>query len=382
MVLGKETVDALRDRRTLLRMMMPAVLMGPLVLFMISTLISSLEERAERREILAIGMDHAPTLRNYLERQTYTIKPAPADYEAQLRASRLLSPVLEVDAQFEDDLLHGKPAGVTIVSDSVNQRAQAGAAALRSALEGFQRERSLVAMALRGISPELLKPLDIAERDLASTQARATQLTGMVPMFIIMAVLYGALTAALDSTAGERERGSLEPLLMNPVPPMTLVAGKWGAVTLLGLAVALLSNLSFLSGQVLIRNDELQAMFHFGWIEVLRCFLLELPLACSMSALLMAVAIRTKTFKEAQTSSTLIMTLIGLAPMVTLMNPGAEAPWYFWVPGLGQNALMMLVLKGESLPLAKVLPSVLSGLGLTLLGLSLVAQSMRRAVAQ
>lgn len=381
-VLGKEVVDALRDRRTLLRMMMPALLMGPLVLFMISNLISSLEERAERREIIAVGMDHAPTLRNYLERQTYTIQPAPSDYEAQLRASRLLSPVLLVDAEFESDLLHGRPAGVTIVSDSVNQRAQAAVPALRHALEGFQRERSLIAVALRGVSPELLKPLDIDERDLASTQARATQLTGMVPMFIIMAVLYGALTAALDSTAGERERGSLEPLLMNPVPPMVLVAGKWGAVTLLGLTVALLSNLSFLSGQLLIRNDELQAMFHFGGPELLRCFLLEIPLACSMSALLMAVAIRTKTFKEAQASSTLIMTLVGLAPMVTLMNPGAEAPWYFWVPGLGQNALMMLVLKGEALPLAKVLPAVLSGVVLTLLGLSLVAQVMRRAVAR
>ena len=59
---------------------------------------------------------------------------------------------------------------------------------------------------MRGVSPELLSPLQVEERDLASTQTRAAQLTGMLPFFVIMAVLYGALNAALDTTAGERER--------------------------------------------------------------------------------------------------------------------------------------------------------------------------------
>ena len=76
----------------------------------------------------------------------------------------------------------------------------------------------------------------VQERDLASIQARATRMTAIIPMFIIMAVLYGALTAALDSTAGERERGSLEPLLMNPVSHLALVVGKWCAVALLAWA--------------------------------------------------------------------------------------------------------------------------------------------------
>ena len=95
-VLTKEVTDALRDRRTLLRLLVPAVLMGPLLLLALSSLISSLEARAERREVMVVGIEHAPSLRNYLERQTYTIKSAPADYEAQLRATRLLEPVLVI----------------------------------------------------------------------------------------------------------------------------------------------------------------------------------------------------------------------------------------------------------------------------------------------
>jgi sodium transport system permease protein len=249
-------------------------------------------------------------------------------------------------------------------------------------LRGFSSERASLNLALRGVATDLLQPIDIQERDLASTQARASRITGIVPMFIIMAVLYGALTAALDSTAGERERGSLEPLLMNPVAHWALVLGKWGAVAVLGMAVALLSNLSFVPAQWLLKSDSLQAMFQFGTHEVLVFLALQLPLAAGLSAVLMALAIRSKTFKEAQAGSTLVVTLVAMAPMVTLLNPGGEAAWYLWVPGLAQNTLMMLVLKGESLRLLQVLPGVLTGLLLTAAGLWYVVRSMRSAVAR
>lgn len=381
-VLAKEVIDALRDRRTLLRLLIPAVLMGPLLLMALSGLIASLEERADKRELMVVGIEHAPTLRNYLERQTYTLTAAPADYEAKLRATRLLEPVLVVGPEFERELLRGERPTLTVVSDSANQRASAGVGSVQRLLQGFARERSTLGLAMRGVSGELLQPINVEERDLASSQARAARLTGMIPMFIIMAVLYGALTAALDSTAGERERGSLEPLLMNPAPHMAVVLGKWGAVALLGMAVALLSTLSFLPAQWLLKSDSLQAMFQFGWREALAFLLLQLPLAAGLGAVLMALAIRSKTYKEAQAGSTLVITAVALAPMVTLLNPGGDAPWYLWVPGLAQNTLMMLVLKGEPLSLLKVAPSLLVGLALTAVCLAYVARSMRSAVAR
>lgn len=381
-VFAKEVSDALRDRRTLLRLLVPALLMGPLLLLALSGLIASLEARAERREVLVVGMEHAPTLRNFLERQTYAIQSAPADYEARLRATTLLEPVLVIGENFESELLAGERPTVAVVSDSANQRAGAGVPTLLRLLQGFNRERANLTMALRGVSTDLLQAVDVEERDLASTQARAARMTGIIPMFIIMAVLYGALTAALDSTAGERERGSLEPLLMNPVSHVALVLGKWGAVALLGMAVALLSNLSFVPAQWLIKSDSLQAMFRFGWFEVVVFLLLQLPLAAGLGAVLMALGIRSKTVKEAQASSALVVTLVGLAPMVSLLNPGGDAPWYLWVPGLAQNTLMLLVLKGEALTWARVLPGVLVGAGLTVGCLLYVARSMRAAVAR
>jgi sodium transport system permease protein len=381
-VLVKEVIDALRDRRTLLRLMIPAVLMGPLLLLALSGLISSLEERAEKREVMVAGMEHAPTLRNYLERQTFTIKNAPPDYEAQLRKSTLLEPVLVIGAGFERELLEGERPSIEVVSDSTNQRAGAGVPALRRLLQGFNQERATLGMALRGVSTDLLQSVSIDERDLASVQARATRITVIIPMFIIMAVLYGALTAALDSTAGERERGSLEPLLMNPVQHLALVIGKWFAVATLGMAVALIASLSFIPAQWFLRSDSLQAMFQFGIPEVIGFLLLQLPLAAGLGAVLMALAIRSKTFKEAQAGSGLIITLVGLAPMVSMLNPGGDAPWYLWVPGLSQNTLMMLLLKGETLTLAQLFPGVLVGALLTVICLLYVAHSMRSAVAR
>jgi len=381
-VFAKELADALRDRRTLLRLLIPALLMGPALLMALSGLIASLEERADRRELLVVGIEAAPTLKNFIERQTFTIKAAPADYEARLRATTLLEPVLVVPKDFEAKLLAGEAPTVEIVSDSANQRAAAGIGPIQRLLLGFNRERAMINMALRGVSTELLEPVDIEERDLASVQARVAKLSGIVPMFIIMAVLYGALTAALDSTAGERERGSLEPLLMNPVPHGAIVVGKWGAVALLSLVVALLSSLSFVPAQWLLQSDSLQAMFQFGSGEVVAFWLLQIPLAAGLSALLMALAIRSKTFKEAQAGSTLVVTAVSLMPMVSLLNPGGDAPWYLWVPGLAQNQLMLTVLKGETLRWVQVMPSVVVGFALAAVSLLYVAKSMRAAVAR
>jgi sodium transport system permease protein len=127
-----------------------------------------------------------------------------------------------------------------------------------------------------------------------------------------MAVLYGALNAALDTTAGERERGSLEPLLMNPAPRAALVLGKWGAVASVGMAIAVLSCLSFLPGQWLLRSEALAAMFRFGIGEALAFIALLIPWPAPWQRV-MAVAIRCKTFKEAQANAT-----VGCAGRITV----------------------------------------------------------------
>jgi sodium transport system permease protein len=187
------------------------------------------------------------------------------------------------------------------------------------------------------------------------------------------------LHAALDTTAGERERGSLEPLLMAPVPRLALVLGKWGAVACVGMGVAVLSCFSFLPGQWLLRSETLSAMFQFGPGEALRFLALLLPLAALLSALLMAVAIRCRSFKEAQANTTVVVLAVSLLPMVTAFNQGGEQPWHLWTPALAQITLMQRVLEGESLGAADLLlPLAVAAVGCGLC-LAYVARQLRVA---
>lgn len=375
----KELVDALRDRRTLLMVLLSSVAVGPLVLVLVSQLVSGIEKRAEARLVVVQGMEHAPTLANYIARQTFTVTPAPADFERLLRDSKLADPVLVVPADFEALLARGEVPVVELMSSAGNQRAQTGSGRVLRLLRGFNQEQATLRLAVRGISPAALEALQVEERDLANPATRAAQLATMVPFFVLMAVLYGALNAALDTTAGERERGSLEPLLMNPAPKAALVLGKWGAVASVGMLIAVLSCLSFLPGQWLLRSETLAALFQFGLPEALLFIAVLLPLAGALSALLMAIAIRCKSFKEAQANATVVILGVSLLPLVTVFNQEGTAPWHLWVPALAQSTLMGRVLKGEALVAADVMISVAVCAALVVVALAYVTRTLRSA---
>jgi len=381
-VFRKEIIDSLRDKRTMLGVLLSGVVMGPLILIALSGFIASMEEHAERREIYVSGLSHGPSLQNFLERQTWVAREAPTDFEALLRASKLGDPVVLLPSDFESAIERGEAPVVEVVSDSANRQSSSALPRVLQLLNGFNRERSGLTLATRGVSGAVLESMQVQERDLASTQTRAAQLTGMLPFFVMMAVLYGALNAAMDTTAGERERGSLEPLVMNPAHALALVLGKWGAVASVGMLVALLNCLSFLPAQWLLRSDVLQAMFQFGTREVLLFLLLLLPFAAALSALLMAISIVCKSVKEAQASATVLVLGISLLPLMTLMNQSGEAPWHLWVPALAQNTLMTRVIKGEDLTLLQFAVPFLVCVGLTVAGLWFVSHHLRHTAVK
>jgi len=378
-VFVKEVRDALRDRRTLLAVVLSSVLMGPVLLFGLSVLVASSEERAESREIVVAGIEHAPSLHNFLLRQTLVAKPAPPDYERQLVERRLADPVVVVAPDFEQALARGERPLLEVVSSSANTRAAASVRRVQRVLLSFNREIALQRLTHRGVAPALLEPMQVEERDLADPRARAAQLTGIVPFFVLMAVLYGALNAALDTTAGERERGSLEPLLLTPASRYALVAGKWGAVACVGMLIAVLSCLSFLPAQSLMRSETLAALFRFGWREAGLFLALLLPLAATLSALMMAIAIRCKTFKEAQASNTVVILAVSLLPLVTIFNQGGEQPWHLWLPALAQITLMSRVLRGDAFAATDLLVPLLVAAVLAGACLATIARHLRVA---
>ena len=376
-VYRKELLDALRDRRTLFMVLISSVAIGPLVLMLVSSLVAGIEKRAEARELVVQGIEYAPTFNNFLLRQTYTVRPAPAAYEQALRDSKLGEPVLVIPATFEADLARGEAPVLELVSSAANQRAQTGTGPVVRLVRAFNQEQATLRLAVRGVAAATLEAVRLEERDLADPATRAAQLATMVPFFVLMAVLYGALNAALDTTAGERERGSLEPLLMNPAARWSIVLGKWGAVASVGMLIAVLSCLSFLPGQWLLRSEALAAMFRFGVGEALAFMALLLPLAGALAALLMAIAIRCKTFKEAQANTTVVLLAVSMLPLVTVFNQEGTAPWHLWVPALAQTTLMGRVLKGEDLAGVDVATATLVCVLLTLVALAYVTRTLR-----
>lgn len=378
-VFAKEWVDALRDRRTLLTVLLSSVAIGPAVLVVLSLLVAGQEQRAEQRELVVAGAEHAPSLRNHLERQTYALREAPADWLAQLRDNRLGDPVVVVPEGFEAALVRGDAPVLEIYSNAANPRAERGVARVERLLQGFSQEQATLRLVLRGVSPALLQPLRVETRDIADPASRSAQLMSLIPFFVLIAVLYGALNAALDTTAGERERGSLEPLLMNPLSRAALVAGKWAAVAAVAVLIAALGAFSFLPGQWLLKSETLAAMFRFGMVEALAFVLIALPLAGALSALLMAIAIRCRSFKEAQANATVVVLAMSMLPLVSLFSQEGEAAWHWWVPGLAQSALMGRVLKGEPLLWAQWVPATLACALLAALSLGYVARRLGRA---
>jgi sodium transport system permease protein len=381
-VFVKEVRDALRDRRTLMAVVLSSVVMGPLLLFGLSVLVASSEERAESRQVMVAGIEHAPSLLNFLERQTLQVNAAPTDFERQLVERRLADPVVVVSPGFENALARGERPLLEVVTSSANTRAAAGMRRVQRALHAFNQEIAIQRLTYRGVGPAMLEGAQIEERDLADPRARAAQLTGIVPFFVLMAVLYGALNAALDTTAGERERGSLEPLLMTPASRLALVIGKWGAVASVGMLIAVLSCLSFLPAQSLMRSETLAALFRFGLREAGLFLALLLPLAATLSALMMAIAVRCKTFKEAQASNTVVILVVSLLPMATLFNESGEQPWHLWLPALAQVTLMGRVLRGDAFVAADLLVPL--GVAALLAGICLadIARHLRVAAVR
>ena len=192
-----------------------------------------------------------------------------------------------------------------------------------------------------------------------------------------MAVFVGGLHLAIDATAGERERGSLEPLLVNPVSRGAVVAGKWLAVAAATVAAVLLALIGFALAIQRVPLQDLGIKFHLGPREMLGLLAACVPLALFASALQMTLAFFARTFKEAQTYLSMLM-LVPMLPATFLsLQPIKSALWMMLVPMLGQTLLMTDSLRGEAPPLSWFAAAAGAALACSLLLLAWAARLLR-----
>lgn len=379
-VLRKELLDTFRDRRTIFVSLLTAIAAGPLFLALILNMTASQAEKARDLKLPVAGAANAPSLIAFLKRQQVTIKPAPSDYEKQIRAGDL-DVVLAIDAQFESDVAAGKAGTVHLVYDRSRDRARAAIDQAETLLRQYNRLWGTQRLLLRGIAPEVALPLEVETVDLATPQQSGALILFLVAYYGLFAALMGGMASALDATAGERERGSLEPLLATPLAPGTLVAGKWLAVAVFAALVVLLTLTGFYLTLNFAPLPAVGIPFLFGGRELARFLIVLVPLILLLPAVLLYVGSRGRSLKEAQANVSVLLFVVSILPVVQLFLQRKEPAWILWLPVSGQYTLLGHALRGEAIPFLDWLQSAAAPLVLCALALFGVARLLNRETA-
>lgn len=374
-VCKKEIRENLRDRRTMISTFVAAPLFGPVLFGLLIAFIISVElERAEKPlELPVVGAEHAPNLIGFLKASAVEIKAPPADPEGAVRA-RDADVILRIPPDYPTQWRAGEPAVLELLFDRSQQRAQASIARVQALLEAYGRRQANLRLMVRGIDPDVLSPVVVVEQDLSTPQSRSGLILSMLPYLLIITVFAGGMYLAIDTTAGERERQSLEPLLINPVGRGAIMSGKLLATVVFALASLILTIAAFSLSARVIPIEKLDMVIKLGPGEGWRLFLICAPLALVGAALQVTVAAFSKSFREAQTYLTFLIFIPAIPTLVMAVNPLKPAEWMYAAPLVSQQLLIERVVRGETVELGQIL---LSAAVTTLLGVILALLAAR-----
>jgi sodium transport system permease protein len=347
-IFQKEMLDNLRDYRSWMTGFFWA-LFGPLLLGGIILLIgNTLRETLEESLHLPVsGAEHAPSLIGFLEQQDVIVEPAPTDPESAVIAGDI-NVALVIPPEYGEDFSAGKTAKLQLVFDSTRQSAAADIRRVQDLLESYGRYIGTLRLSLRGVSPEVIRVVQIEEVDTSTPQSQALIFISMLPYFIIFAIFNGASPVITDATAGERERGSLEPLLINPLPRGWFAIGKMLSATpfaILNLTITLLGFAAIFS--FLPVDELLGVQIGFDLRTLAAVFLICLPIVFLACAIQTLIASFTKTTKEAGTYLPFVGLIPSLPGLALAFLPVKPNLWTMLIPTFGQQILINQFLRFE-----------------------------------
>jgi sodium transport system permease protein len=381
-VFGKEFVENLRDRRTLWSALLFGPLFGPILFgVMVSrTLHNVVTEPDEPLECRLSGAEYAPGLVRFLESHRIALTRAHLTGEQARTLVRKgdAKMVLIVPAEFPSRFAASEPAPVLLFADSSDAHNAQAAERLRALIGQYSQQVGALRLEVRGVAPSVALPVAVNDVDVATPAGRAVGILGFMTYFVLFAMLMGGLYLAIDATAGERERGSLEALLTLPVARRDLVLGKIlaaSAYMCLSLAITLAA---FVLVFRFVPLESLGMSANLGAGTGIKLFLICLPFVPLGAALMSLVASFTKSYREAQTylaSVLLVPTLpIAFATIYSLRT----ASRLMVIPSLSQHLLMTSVLRDEPLAAVDLALSASSSLSLAALLIALTARHWRR----
>ncbi len=346
-VFRKEVADNLRDRRAVaMALLFP--LLGPVLLAVTFSVVARQARSAEERPLTlpVAGADRAPHLVQFLRGAGADVVAAPPDPEAAVRAGdRDL--VLVVPPEFGARLREGRPAPVRLVIDESRQSARAAVERARAMLSAWSRQTGALRLMARGVNPAAAEALSLETVDLSTPESRAGLLLSMLPYFLVVAVFVGGMYVAIDTTAGERERQTLEPLLLHPVPRESVALAKVAATALFATLALAETIVGFGLVPAALPLERLGFSIRLDPAMLLRTFVLFLPLLLLASALQVLVAVRARGFKAAQASLSFLMLVPALPSAVLALVPFKLRTWMMLIPSFGEQQLVLRLVRGE-----------------------------------
>jgi sodium transport system permease protein len=334
-VYRKELVDSLRDTRTLISTIAVPLLLMPLLTIGLGvvTVRQVGQAREEIPKVMILGGEDSPNLRAELAKlEGVQIVPQEPDYAEEI-SSKQIRAAVQIPEGFDAKLAAGEPMSVRIYMYEGELKSGFGADRMQNFFRDL-RDRAIRERLQARLLPEsLIRPFDIKQQNVAPPEkVGGAILGGLVPYFVILLCLTGAMYPAMDLTAGEKERGTIETILCSPVSRTHLVLGKFLMVLTASVATAGLSiismTVSFVVGKKLLQGVGSGAAGQILQITmtakaVLSVFVMVLPLAVLFSAALLAIALFAKSFKEAQSYISPLMIVVVL-PAVAAVLPGVE----------------------------------------------------------
>ena len=350
-VLKKEVRENLRDRKAVFNSLLLAPILFPVLLIGITWLGTSAQtERAERvLEVPVVGAEQAPNLILYLEKHGMVVKPAPDNPESLVKSQK--EPVIiRIPETFGEQWQAGRPAEIDVIIDSSRPESDIPTSRVKGLLSGYGSEIGMLRLQMRGVSPIVMSPLLIRDIDLSTPQSRGMIFMLFLPYILMITAFMGGMHLAIDTTAGEKERRSLEPLLINPVPRWQIMMGKLLATAIFGMASLVLTLIAF---RITVPYLPLAALgLDLGLdVEAMAGILLVVaPVALMAAALLTVLATYAKSFREAQSYMGLVIFIPMVPTLMFMTNPvKPEAPM-MPIPLFSQNLLIGELIRGEAVP--------------------------------
>ncbi|WP_341939036.1 ABC transporter permease [Marinimicrobium sp. C2-29] len=375
----KEIIDNLRDKRSVFfalvygAVLMPALMFGPLIY-------ATQEQFSQGPEtpvtIHVEGEERAPNLINHLHRNNIDAETAPENYREQLMDGEL-ELVMEIAETYGENFTGGRPARVTLHYNREEGESQNLYWRVRGQLDGYSQTLAAQRMAIRGFDQGVLQPLDIVESELSKEDMGAGIIGNLLMFLVVLSMTMGGFYLAIDTTAGERERLSLEPLLSLPITRFQVTLGKYLAI-LAFVGVAFVTPV--ISASILIQFIPEQ---FFGsanspsTFTLVKVLILNAPLCLLISGFLMAIAAYAKSIKEAQTQLGMAMLLPMVPFFVTQFMDVSLDETTRLIPVLSQYLFTNELIMDPGFALSNALPGTLASL-VAAAGFFMIAVSLYR----